>query len=279
MTVVVVCHCSDGVVIAADSMITPSMGGISVGHHHGRKIEVLPGPQLFAFAGDQGQAARFKIMAQLQHAQIAGLAHALDYGLGMSIGIVQQLANTGIAGNAIGTNTILAFCHGGSHHCCIFEGQLQPRLLDEHHYYAALGSGKLSADPFLRFLVDVFCPDGRPTLREAIFLATWAVQHVIDTNPGGVAGPIRVATFDADGTGTFQARELPDNEIAEHQQAVESAATALRSWRDQLQSGAAAIDAPAQPDPPPDALLQTPKLPPKPPPPAPRKVRNVLKFD
>jgi 20S proteasome alpha/beta subunit len=247
MTVVVAFLCADGVVIAADSMITPSMGGISVGHHHGRKIEILAGPQLFAFAGDQGQAARFRILAEHQHAQISRLAHALDYALGMSGGIIQQLATTGITGNAIGTNTILAYGHDGSHHCCMFEGQLQPRLLDQHHFYAALGSGKLSADPFLRFLVDIFCQNGRPTLREAIFLATWAVQHVIDTNPGGVAGPIRVATFDADQDGNFQARELPDNEIAEHQQAIESAADALRVWRDRLQSGAAAADAPDLP--------------------------------
>jgi hypothetical protein len=250
MTVVVAFHCVDGVVIAADSMLTPNMGGIGVGHHHGRKIEVLPGPQLFAFAGDQGQAARFKIMAQIQHPQIAGLAHALDYGLGMSGGIVQQLASTGITGSAIGTNTILAFCHGGTHHCCMFEGLLQPRLLDENHFYAALGSGKLSADPFLRFLVDVFCQNGRPTLREAVFLAAWTVQHVIDTNPGGVAGPIRVATFSADGNGAFQAIELPDSEIAEHQQAIESAASALRKWRDEIQSGGAAENAPEPPQPP-----------------------------
>jgi hypothetical protein len=269
MTVVVAFYCPDGIVIAADSMITPSMGGISVGHHHGRKIEVLPGPQLFAFAGDQGQAARFKIMAQLEHANIAALSHALDYGLGMSAGIIKQLASTGVVGNAIGTNTILAFCHGGSHHCCMFEGQLQPRLLDEHHFYAALGSGKLSADPFLRFLVDIFCSNGRPNLREAIFLATWTVQHVIDTNPGGVAGPIRVSTFSSDGNGSFAAAELPDSEIAEHQQAVESAAAALLRWRDEIQSGHAADDAPEPPTPP------EPPQAPKPPPPKPK---NVLDF-
>jgi hypothetical protein len=251
-------------------MITPSMGGISVGHHHGRKIEVLPGPQLFAFAGDQGQAARFKIMAEHQHPQIAGLAHALDYGLGMSGGIVQQLANTGITGNAIGTNTILAFCHGGAHHCCMFEGQLQPRLLDENHFYAALGSGKLSADPFLRFLVDVFCPNGRPTLREAVFLAAWSIQHVIDTNPGGVAGPIRVATFSVDEYGAVQAIELPDSEIAEHQQAIESAAAALRKWRDEIQSGDAAQNAPEPPAPP--------STPPAPTAGKPAKSKNVLGF-
>lgn len=91
----------------------------------------------------------------------------------------------------------------------MFEGQLQPRLLDKHQYYAALGSGKLSADPFLRFLVDIFCQNGQPTVFEAIFLATWAVQHVIDTNPGWVAGPIRVGTFVRDGAGNFQAVHLP----------------------------------------------------------------------
>lgn len=258
MTVVVVFHCPDGVVIAADSMLTPSLGTISVGHHHGRKIAVLPGPQLFAFAGDQGQAARFKTMAELSHAQIAGMGHPLDYGLALSQGIVTQLKNTGIVGNAIGANAILAYGHGGGHHCCMFEGQLQPRLLDEHHFYAALGSGKLSADPFLRFLVDVFCANGRPTLREAIFLATWTVQHVIDTNPGGVAGPIRVATFSLDGTGALSALELPDDDIAEHQQAIESAATALRKWRDEIQSGDAAGDAPEPPAPPEQSPPPTP---------------------
>jgi hypothetical protein len=123
-------------------------------------------------------------------------------------------------------------------------------LLDENHFYAALGSGKLSADPFLRFLVDTFCANGRPSLREAVFLATWTVQHVIDTNPGGVAGPIRVATFSADASGAYQSIELPDSEIAEHQQAVESAAAALRRWRDEIQSGHAADDAPEPPTPP-----------------------------
>jgi 20S proteasome alpha/beta subunit len=250
MTVVVTFYCNDGVVIAADSMLTPSVGNIPVGHHHGRKIDVLAGPQLFAFAGDVGQAARFRIMADCAHAQISGYDLAIDHPLNLSAGIFKQFQATGIAGsyNAV---AVLAYSHKGAHQCCMFEGTLQPRLLDQDHYYAALGSGKLSADPFLRFLVDVFCPSGCPTLREAVFLATWAVQHVIDTNPGGVAGPIRVATFRADDGGGFSAVELPASGIDEHLQAIESAATALRKWRDEIQSGGAAEDAPEPPTPPP----------------------------
>jgi hypothetical protein len=45
----------------------------------------------------------------------------------------------------------------------------------------------------------------------------------------------------------WAARELPEDEIAEHQQAIESAGEALRRWRDQLQSGEAAEGAPEPP--------------------------------
>jgi hypothetical protein len=251
MTVVVAFFCTDGVVVAADSMITPSIGGVSVGHHHGLKISVLSGPQLFAFAGDQGQADRFKVMADGSHGVIPQCQHHLDYAINLSSSIIQQFQRTGLTMQMVGTNVILAFAMGTQHHCCVFEGMLQPRFLDQNHFYTTLGSGKLSADPFLRFLSDTFCNgSSQPTVSEGVFLAVWAVQHVIDTNPGGVAGPIRVATFEFD-NGNPVARALPDDEIAEHQQAIESAAEALRTWRDQLQSGEAADDAPAQPEAPP----------------------------
>ncbi len=246
MTVVVSFLCTDGVVIAADSMLTPSMGGISVGHHKGRKVEILTGPQLFAFAGDQGQGARFRIMADGGHASAAQGNHAIDYPLALTQSLVQQFNATGI-GSAIDLNTALAFGRGGQHHCCVFEGAVQPRLLDATHYYAVLGSGKMAGDPFLRFLVDIFCKGGQPNTREAIFLATWVIQHCIDTAPGGIAGPIRVCTLEPDGQGGFRARDLPDDEIAEHQQAVESAGEALCQWRDEIQSGAAAEAMPELP--------------------------------
>jgi len=257
MTVVIAFHCSDGVVIAADSMITPSMGGLSVGHHHGQKISILPGPQIFALAGDTGQNARIRIVAETNHEVIANSAHPIDFPLQLTQTMIQQFTVTGI-NNAINANPVLGYVHGDQHQCCVFEGALQPRLLDEDHYYSAHGSGKLSADPFLRFLTDVFCPAGRPTVREAIFLAAWTVQHVIDVNPGGVAGPVRIATLERDGAGVLTARSLPTEEIDEHLQAIESAATALRKWRDEIQSGHAADDAPEPPTPPPSAAAAEP---------------------
>jgi hypothetical protein len=243
MTVVVAFLCTDGVVVAVDSMLTSAIGtpagALPIAHHTGRKVDVLAGQQVIAYAGDQGQGARFRIMAEGSHPLILQVAHAIDYPLRLTQSLIAQFQSTGIPANAIGVNTVLAYQHGARHHCCAFEGAIQPRLLDAHHFYVALGSGKLSADPFLKFLSDIFCPNGQPSVREAVFLATWAVQHVIDTNPGGVAGPIRIATLEQ-AAGGLAARDLPDTEIEEHRQAIESAAQALRSWRDSLQSGVAA---------------------------------------
>jgi hypothetical protein len=245
MTITVAFLCSDGVVVGVDSMLTPSFGNIAVGHHTGRKLHILTGPQICGIAGDFGLAARFRTMADASSAAIAAAAHPLNYGLQLAQGMAAQLAATGLANVNIDLGTVLAYAHGGLAHCCAFLGRVQPWLLDVDHYYVALGSGKLSADPFLRFLTDTFC-NGPTTVREAVFLSTWTIQHVIDTNPGGVAGPIRIAVLE-NVNNQWQARELPVDEIAEHQQAIESAATALRTWRDELQSGQAAEDAPEPP--------------------------------
>lgn len=238
MTVVVAFLCKDGAVVASDSMITTSMGQLPIAHMTGLKVEVLDGNQVFAFAGDQGQGARFRIMANGSHGALSQAAHPIDYPILLTQSLVQQFHNTGIGG-AINLATVLAYPHAAGHQCCVFEGAIQPRLLDQAHFFVAIGSGKLAADPFLRFLVDIFSPKGPPTVREAVFLAAWTVEHVIQTNPGGVAGPTRIAVLQSDGNGGWLADQLASSEIEEHKQAMESAIDALRIWREQMQSGAA----------------------------------------
>lgn len=230
MTVAIAFYCSDGVVIGADSMLTPNMGNIAVGHHKGQKVHILTGPQVFAFAGDQGQAARFQIMAEGSHGMIGGVGHTIDYPIALTQSLIQQFHATGI-GNSINLNCFLSFHRGSRPELCVFEGLLQPRLMDATHYYAALGSGKLSADPFLRFLVDIFCTNGPPTVKLAVFLTTWAIQHVINTNPGGVAGPIKIGIMQSGPVGEATAHLLSDDEIDDHRQVVDSATDALKAWR------------------------------------------------
>lgn len=209
---------------------------------------VIAGPQIFAFAGDQGQAARFKLFVESMAGNAAMAMHPLIHCVNLSTAILTQLNSTGIAPKDAGVNAVVGFEHGGACHCCVFEGALQPRLLDKDHFYVAFGTGKLSADPFLRFVTDTFCTAGAPPkVHLATFLATWTVQHVIDVNPGGVAGPIRISVFEANGSGGYIVRELPTAEIDAHGSAIEDAAKALRDWRNGIQSGAAAGNVAAPP--------------------------------
>jgi len=214
-------------------MITPSMGNLAVGHHKGQKIFARNGNQLFAFAGEQGLAMRALYVVEQNQPNLAATPHPLLYATAIFAATQNLLAQTGFNVMQANLNTLLAFEFDNSHQCCVFGmgGSFQPMLFDANNYYIALGSGKQFADPFLRFVVDTFCPHGNPSVGDARFLATWVVQHVIDTNPGGVAGPIRMAILARNAQGAFSATELPPDDIQEHLEAVKEAGEVLRNWR------------------------------------------------
>ncbi|MBF5093191.1 hypothetical protein F1643_00645 [Azospirillum sp. INR13] len=250
MTIVIAFLCSDGIVIAADSMLTPSVNGISVGHHKGKKVDILDSEQIFAFAGDHGQANRFKFIAEKCKGRSDSYENAFEFTIAISAEILGNFNDTGIA-DLVDVNTALGFAHNGKYDCCIFEGNLQPRLLDANHYFAALGSGKMSADPFLRFLVDTFCQSSPPTVRLALLMSVWTIQHVIETTPGGVSGPIRAAKLTQD-SGQTKCHELTEREIEDHRQAMESAIGALRNWYNSPMMPGNIHDTPSMPEPPPE---------------------------
>ncbi len=232
MTVIVGFLCSDGAVIAADSMLTPSLGGLATGHHNARKVFLLPGDQIFAYAGDQTHAHRVKLFAELRAGLVAQADLPFDVGSMLSSAALNNFQQTHIGVKQIGCDVALAFRHGGTAHICMLVGGLQPSLLDPEHFHFAFGSGKQFADPFLSFLLDTFSPS-QPTTREAVFLATWVLDHVIRTNPGGVAGPVKIAVLLSD-PALGPPRELTEEEKEEQRQAIMQATAQLRTWRDTL---------------------------------------------
>lgn len=244
MTVVVSFWCSDGIVVASDSMLTPSLGEIGVGHHEMKKIYVLDQEQLFAFSGDPGLAARLRQISNRKSGTINN-GSALDYALTISQEACLDFQSTGVWPD-IDLGAILAFVHGGAAQCCVFENRAQPRLLDADHYFIALGNGKLAADPFLRFLSAIFCKPEEPLLvKDAVFLATWTLEHVIATSPGGIAGPIQMATLEAV-DGTLCARLYAASDIGYHSEAIRDAERALQEWSKGMR-GATAAEVPTPP--------------------------------
>ncbi|HHJ17596.1 MAG TPA: hypothetical protein ENJ80_12940 [Gammaproteobacteria bacterium] len=231
MTVVVSFYCQDGVVIATDSMLTNSMGNIGTTETKGKKLYTLQPNHLFAFAGDPALAARFR--ALLEQGVIGTLLQQnipLDYATGTTIAAISHFTATSLQ-FPINLSCCVSFVHGDQHHCAYFGSDMQPRLLDSDHYWMVFGSGKQYADPFLAFLTGIFCKR-QPTTNEAKFLAAWVLDHVIQTNTGGVNGPIQMAVLQRQPDGvSYGIEDLTEQDIEDQLQVIEDAKAKLVEWR------------------------------------------------
>ena len=78
---------------------------------------------------------------------------------------------------------------------------------------------------------------------------TWALDHAIELNPGGINGPSQIAILTRDDGNLLSARLLDDYEVAEHLNSVRGAESHLALYRDVL-AGKIQADAPPPPTPP-----------------------------
>lgn len=207
MTAVVSYYCSDGVVVAADSMITSFSDDIPLARHTARKLYTLGSQQIFAYSGDQGMGERFRLAADVPIAELPKDNHPIEYAYLVTQRMGEHLVKS-LEAFPISIGAVLAFEHNDQHQCAIFDNHGQPRLMDDTHFLHSMGSGQGITDPFLLYLNSVFCPEGPPTVKNGIFLAIWTLEHVINTNPGGVHGPVRVGVLERDKIGSYSAREL-----------------------------------------------------------------------
>lgn len=93
--------------------------------------------------------------------------------------------------------------------------------------FVAMGSAQGIADPFLAFLKRLLMWEKNlPTLGEGRLAAVWTINHAVLTNPGGVAGPIQLATLSIK-EGKPIATIIPEINIQEHLQQIKIAEDAL----------------------------------------------------
>jgi hypothetical protein len=114
----------------------------------------------------------------------------------------------------------------------------------------SMGGGQMIADPFLGFIRHTFMEDGLPTLSEAIFYATWVLDHTIELNPGGINGPVNIAVICSHPTKLHEARMLSVEEIGQHRENVNGVYTHLREYKKLLAGGGSQPPIPAPPAPP-----------------------------
>ena len=135
--------------------------------------------------------------------------------------------------SAVATS-VLALPLDGEPRLFQFDHQCAPEEASEDLPFIAIGSGEAIADPFLAFLRRIFWPTTLPSLVDGVFAAFWTLQHAIDVNPGGVAEPKQIITIAKDAAGKVSARELPDDELEDHVEAVRAAEKRLSEFKREL---------------------------------------------
>lgn len=232
MTIVVAIKCTDGAVIACDSMLTVN-GFVQ---NTGQKLHVLQGPpsQLFCFAGDLALALRFSAEATAACGQIPRLP-VQGYALHVANATAQNFVKTGVDVLKAQVEAVLGFVKDDTAQICHFICGTQHRALDANHFHVEIGSGSTASTPFMKFLIDLLLGGNQPTVAEGRLLAVWAVNYAIQTMSGGVGGPVDVATIEKNDQNQWAIRELDRAEIQETEEAIAAMNHALKQAKDDMQ--------------------------------------------
>jgi 20S proteasome alpha/beta subunit len=244
MTVLVGILCSDGVVIGADSCATLGDGDKSVAEQPAIKIDVVKDRIIVATTGEVGLAQRLvERVEHLHHlfrdkkpgeaavAFVADLRANFD-ATGAWSELVQRAPDgkRELIQRVYGIGALLGFEHRGAPVLLeLAVHSLQPEFKGGHiSCFCSMGSGAQFAEPFLGFERRVFKPEGAedlwtPKLATGTFLATMALDHVIDVNTGGVDGPMQIATLRDTGNGVWRARVLSKDDMGEPLQLLDEA--------------------------------------------------------
>ena len=231
MTVIVSILCSDGVVLASDSMITNSIGEMGTTETKGKKVYDLGDDRIFAFCNDSSLATRARLVLEADQSH-HGVSDLLEYSVSVSQKLINHFHSTHHP-FPLGLEFLLGCVVNDEPRLIQFNGNLQPTLLDEIHYWRCVGSGKQFADPFLKFLTDVFCPNKQPTVKVAKWLAYWAIEHTIDTNVGGVNGPIQITVLEKEGI-RYLVKESDGNDLDYHATSLDAAKKQLSRYRNEI---------------------------------------------
>jgi hypothetical protein len=238
MTILIGVLCKDGAVVGADTSATFGAGNLRTVEQKTSKVHIIGDKVISAGTGQVGLNQRFDFVVENYYNSLKGNFDCKPYqevGRELCFHALRNFGSTGVGGNQFGA--LLVFSSGGKFHLCEFATQdFQPEFKTTDLWYVSMGSGQLIADPFLGLIRKIFWGDAQPCCREGIFYVAWALTHTIDVNPGGIKGPIQIATLQmsADGV-TPIAHLLDDNELEEHRGNIRGVEDYLGKYKEMLQ--------------------------------------------
>lgn len=252
MTALVGIFCKDGIVIGADSAATSATaGGQPTIEQPVLKLHIVDDKIIIAGTGAVGLGQRFNaLVTELWDKKQFSDKSEIVVAKMLSHAMIQDFGHTFLKPGQLGA--LVAYpCKDASKvdGCHLVEfavNDFQPEFKTPNLWYVSMGSGQLIIDPFLGLFREVFWDNGPPTVQEGIFAATWALDHAVNINPGGVNAPVRIATLLKE-KGDWRARMLTDDELLEHRASIAAAKDALRHYKDRLENAVDAVDLPTAP--------------------------------
>jgi hypothetical protein len=220
LTVLVGVRCSNGVVIGADSVATSAMGPNPLIHlQSNSKIQIFDGKVIVAATGALGFSQRLD--AHVQEA-IAGnvfnMQKRRECVTNISRRLLTDFEQSKVQVHAQGGlrfGALIAAVHSGSAFLVEYDTtNFQPEIKEGNLFFVSMGSGQMLADPFLAFVARVMWGGKMPTVADAKFGVFWALKHAITLAPGGVGGPIIIATLQQN-NGAWVAAEMDENQEME----------------------------------------------------------------
>ena len=239
MTVLVGILASDGAAIAADRQVTVGHVGLPM-----LKIAPIGGDSLVASSGSLALGQKIRTVFETHHAELKAGPYAehlpaMEQAVRVAVTPMLQMAERtryvipGAENNALACSLACIPFADGLRLCHVdWDGSIY--CLNENLPYVTAGSGKINADPFIRFIWDVFWPEPGhlPPLREAIFAAYWTVQMNIEYQSTGVGIGVDVWTVNRNADGSYAAAETDSTRLEPSGMFIESMKQAMRAQRD-----------------------------------------------
>lgn len=248
MTAIVGVLCRDGLVIGTDSSATFSSGQTRTIEQPTEKLTIVGGVVIVAGSGQIGMGQRFNHIVRTAYDEKLFRGHHID--------VAKELCKRGIGDFSYTSAkqsmyaSLVGFPLNDRPYLCEFAvADFQPEFKDERMWYVSMGSGQPITDPFLALMREIFWRAGPPTVQDATFAVTWALDHAIAVNTGGINGPARIAVMERVG-GKLAARLLDEADLLEHRQNIEQATERLRTFQASQKPGAGDVpDVPKPADP------------------------------
>jgi len=247
MTLIIGIKCKDGIVMGADGAATFAAVGQPTIRQETTKLDILENRVIVGVSGSIGLGQRIKAEIQalwndnntrtrLGEQKAAEAMKIIREAIWQKIlGPEMEVArvSAGVVGQQLAlqsalASTILCLPLKGWPHLFQFDHQGAPEEATETLPFVSIGSGQSIADPFLAFLRRIFWRDCLPTLSDGIFSTLWALDHAIQTHPGGVADPKQVVVLEKNANfsptnpanNMWKARQLAQEEFEEHMESV-----------------------------------------------------------